>query len=67
MSYFAFFCCCFFYILAAVDQLPLLGYRELICLKLFTLCFLLERFPLPLGAWDGLPYFLWPSLTEPSI
>ena len=25
-----------------------------------------ERFPLPLGAWDGLRYFIV-ALTEPSI
>ena len=28
--------------------------------------FLLERFPLPLGAWDGLRYFIM-ALPEPSI
>ena len=28
--------------------------------------FCLERFPLPLGAWDGLHYFIV-ALTEPSI
>ena len=26
----------------------------------------MERFPLPLGAWDGLRYFIV-ALTEPSI
>ena len=26
----------------------------------------LERFPLPLGAWDGLRYFIV-ALSEPSI
>ena len=26
----------------------------------------LERFPLPLGAWDGLRYFIV-SLAEPSV
>ena len=32
-----------------------------------SLCgFCLERFPLPLGAWDGLLYFIV-ALTEPSI
>ena len=43
-------------------------YRELICLLLFTCnCgFCLERFPLPLGAWDGLLYFIV-ALPEPSI
>ena len=47
-----------------MDQLPRLGKRELICLLLFTFC--LERFPLPLGAWDGLCYFIV-ALPEPSI
>ena len=39
-----------------MDQLPRLGKRELICLLLFTCNYVLffsERFPLPLGAWDG--------------
>ena len=27
--------------------------------------FLLERFPLPLGAWDGLRFLLWHSLSLP--
>ena len=53
-----------------MDQLPRLGKRELICLLLFTcnyVCgFCLERFPLPLGAWDGLHYFIV-ALPEPSI
>ena len=53
-----------------VDQFPRLGKRELICLLLFTcikLCGLcMERFPLPLGAWDGLRYFIV-ALPEPSI
>ena len=32
-----------------------------------SLCgFCLERFPLPLGAWDGLRYFIV-ALPEPSI
>ena len=48
-----------------VDQLPRLGKRELICLLLFT-CYYVERFPLPLGAWDGLCYFIV-ALPEPSI
>ena len=57
-----------------MGQLLRLGKRELICLLLFT-CnidylllfgFCLERFPLPLGAWDGLRYFIV-ALPEPSI
>ena len=47
-----------------VDQLPPLEKRELICLLLFSFC--LERFLLPLGAWDGLRYFIV-ALPEPSI
>ena len=39
---------------AAVTSLPLI------------MCFCLERFPLPLGAWDGLRYFIV-ALPEPSI
>ena len=44
------------------------GQERDICLLLFTLImwFLLERFPLPLGAWDGLRYFIV-ALPEPSI
>ena len=52
-----------------MDQLPRLGKRELICLLLFTWYYVvsvLERFPLPLGAWDGLRYFIV-TLPEPSI
>ena len=36
----------------------------IIYLKLRGFC--LERFPLPLGAWDGLRYFIV-ALPEPSI
>ena len=59
----------FIYMETVVDQLPRLGKRELICLLLFTcnyVVFGLERFPLPLGAWDGLRYFIV-ALPEPSI
>ena len=54
-----------------VDQLPRLGKRELICLLLFTCnCVFFVwgggGFPLPLGAWDGLRYFIV-ALPEPSI
>ena len=44
-----------------MDQLPRLGKKELICLLLFTCNYVvssLERFPLPLGAWGGLHYFI---------
>ena len=33
---------------------------------LYLCGFCLERFPLPLGAWDGLRYFIV-ALPEPSI
>ena len=52
-----------------MDQLPRLGKRELIGLLLFTcnyVFFCLDGFPLPLGAWDGLRYFIV-TLPEPSI
>ena len=51
-----------------MDQLPRLGKRELFCLLFLpVMCgFCLERFPLPLGAWDGLRYFIV-ALAEPSI
>ena len=44
------------------------GKRELICLLflLVIMWFLLEKFPLPLGAWDGLRYFIV-ALPKPSI
>ena len=57
------------YMLAAVDQLPRLGKRELIYLLFFTCNYVvsvLERFPLPVGAWDGLRYFIV-APPEPSI
>ena len=44
------------YMLAVADQFPRLGKRELICLLSFTRNS--ERFPVPLGAWDGLRYFI---------
>ena len=51
-----------------MDQLPRLGKRELIYLLLFTFNYvvLFGDFPLPLGAWDGLRYFIV-ALPEPSI
>ena len=52
-----------------MDQLPRLGRRELICLLLFSCNYVvsvLERFPLPLYALDGLHYFNV-ALPEPSI
>ena len=51
-----------------MNQLPRLGKRELMCLLLFTCNYVVsvERFPLSLGAWDGLRYFIV-ALPEPSI
>ena len=52
-----------------MDQLPRFGRKELFCLLLFTCNYVvsvLERFPLPLGAWDVLRYFIV-ALPEPSI
>ena len=63
MSYFVFFCWLF------LCKLPRLGKREslFVCYCLLVIMwFLLERFLLPLGAWDGLRYFI-EALPEPSI
>ena len=53
-----------------MDQyhVPRLGKRELICLRMFTCNYVVsvERFSLPLGAWDGLRYFIM-ALTGPFI
>ena len=51
-----------------MDQLPRLGKRELICLLLFTWVSVWRGFlrEVPLGAWDGLRYFIV-ALPEPSI
>ena len=59
----------FIYMLMLVDQLPRLGKRELVlsAVVCLLLCgFSLERFPLPLGAWDRQRYFIV-ALLEPSI
>ena len=40
------------------------GLSAVVCLWLCGFC--LERFPLPLGAWDGLRYFIV-ALPGPSI
>ena len=64
MSYFVFFC--WLFIISGSGSIILVGEeRELICLLLF-IWFLLERFLLPLGAWDGLRYFIV-ALPQPSI
>ena len=51
-----------------MDQLPRLGKRaNLSAVVYLQLCgFCLEKFPLPLGAWDGLRYFIV-ALPEPPI
>ena len=51
-----------------MDQLPRLGkIANLSAVVYLSFCgFCLERFPLPLGAWDGLRYFIV-ALPEPSI
>ena len=46
---------------AVKDQLPRLGKRKIFCLLSFTcnhVVSVLERFPLPLSAWNGLRYFI---------
>ena len=52
-----------------MDQLPRLEKRELICLLLFICNYVVSvwrGFQVPLGAWDGLRYFIV-ALREPSI
>ena len=55
-----------------MDQLPWLGDRELFFLLLFTCNYVVSvrggggGLPLPLGAWDGLRYFIV-ALPETSI
>ena len=53
-----------------MDQLPRFGKRDLICLLLFVCNYVVSVLrgvrPLPLGAWDGLRYFIV-ALPEPSI
>ena len=52
-----------------MDQLPRLGNRELIHILLFTCNYVpvsVGEVSFPLGAWDGLHYFIV-ALPEPSI
>ena len=51
-----------------MDQLPRMGNRELIYLLLFTCNYVVSvgEVSFPLGAWDGLRYFIV-ALPEPSI
>ena len=52
-----------------MDQLSRSGKRELICLLLFTCNYVVSVWrvsPLPLGAWDGICYFIV-AIREPSI
>ena len=51
------------------ERPSLLEKRELICLLSFTcnyVCFCSERFPLPVGTWEGLCYLIM-ALPGPSI
>ena len=67
MSYFVFFCWLF---ICKRLWIKYLGWgREslFVCYCLLVIMwFLLERFPLPLGAWDGLCHFIV-TLPKPSI
>ena len=61
--------CVIFYCELFIDRLPRLGKRELFFLISLTwqLCgFCKAGFPLPVGAWDWLRYFIV-SLHGPSI
>ena len=47
-----------------LDEFEFLHLSAVVYLQLCGFC--LERFPLPLGAWDGLRYFIV-ALPEPSM
>ena len=52
----------YLYVSCNIDQLPRLGKKELIVffhlLVTVIMWFLFGEVPLPLGAWDGLRYFI---------
>ena len=67
MSYFVFFC--WLFIISGSGSITLVGNERanFVCYCLLVIIwFLLERFLLPLGAWDGLRYFIV-ALPQPSI
>ena len=67
MSYFVFFCWLFIYKRLWINYLDLGRENYFFCYCLLVIMwFLLEKFPFPLGAWDGLRYFIV-ALPEPSI
>ena len=55
-------------LLLALSILPWLGKSANLSavVDLYLCVFCLKRFPLPLGAWDGLRYFIV-ALPDPSI
>ena len=55
------------YLSCSGSILPRSGKRELICLLLFTCNYVVSvrRFPNPPGAYDGLHFLLWHSLSLP--
>ena len=65
MSYFVFFCRLF--IVSCSGLITSVGEERANLSAIISLCgFCSERFPLPLGALDGLCYFIV-ALPEPSI
>ena len=67
MSYFVFFCCLF--MCNGSGSITSVGEERanLSAVVYLSLCgFCLGRFPIPLGAWDGLRYLIV-ALPEPSI
>ena len=69
MSYFVFFFVRYLYVRGCSGLITSVGEERAnfsAFVYIIILWFLLESFPLPLGAWDGLRYFIV-ALPEPSI
>ena len=67
MTYFVFFCWLFICKRLWINYLGWGRESYFVCYCLLVIMwFLLKRFPLPLGSWDELCYFIL-ALPEPSI
>ena len=63
MSYFVFYCFSYLYV-SCNGSITSVGVKRANLSAIMW--FLFERYPLPLGAWDGLRYFIV-ALPVPSI
>ena len=68
MSYFVVFCPLFLYVSCSrsIESIWEERANSSAIVYLYICGFYSERFPFPLGAWDGLPYSIV-ALPEPSI